>query len=74
MTDLLGRAMGHVTEEPAGSFRIAAAGLALETMKTMKHGPFPSLDAALAEIERFTRSPCRRVAGEPEPAPPGDGG
>lgn len=62
LTDLLGRSMGEVVEERAGEFRIVAAGQALETMKAMKHGPFHSLDAALAEIERFTRSACRRVS------------
>jgi hypothetical protein len=62
LTDLLGRPMGEITEEPAGEFRIVAAGQALETMKAMKHGPYSSLDAALAEIERFTRSACRRVS------------
>lgn len=62
LTDLLGRPMGEVTEEAGGEFRIVAAGHALETMKAMKHGPFPSLDIALAEIERFTRSACRRVS------------
>lgn len=61
LTDLLGRPMGRVREEPGGSFRVVAAGLARETLKTMKLGPFHSLDAALAEIERFTRSRCRRV-------------
>lgn len=71
LNDLLGRHMGEVTEEPTGEFRIVAAGNALETMKAMKHGPFPSLDAALAEIERFTRGVCRRVSQRPvdgEPA------
>ena len=62
LTDLLGRPMGEIIEHPAGEFRLAAAGQALETMKAMKHGPFPSLDAALTEIERFTRSACRRVS------------
>ncbi|WP_332685640.1 hypothetical protein [Bosea sp. (in: a-proteobacteria)] len=62
LTDLLGRPMGRVREETAGAFRVVAAGLARETMKTMKPGPFHSLDAALAEIERFTRSQCRRVS------------
>jgi hypothetical protein len=63
LTDLLGRSMGQVTEEPAGEFRIQPAGQALKTMEAMKRGPFPTLDEALAEIERFTRSVCRRVDG-----------
>jgi hypothetical protein len=69
MTDLLGRAMGRVVEEPPGTFRIEAAGQARETMKAMKHGPFPTLDAALAEIERFTRGTCRRGAQPPSETP-----
>ncbi|KFC69232.1 hypothetical protein FG93_03278 [Bosea sp. LC85] len=66
LTDLLGRPMGEITENPVGEFRLVTAGQALETMKAMKHGPFPSLDAALAEIERFTRSSCRRAAPKRE--------
>lgn len=65
LTDLLGRPMGQVSQDVAGAFRLVTAGQGLETMKAMKHGPFASLDAALAEIERFTRGSCRRVA-EPQ--------
>ncbi|PZO01416.1 MAG: hypothetical protein DCF30_07380 [Hyphomicrobiales bacterium] len=61
LTDLLGRSMGRVAEEPAGEFRIEPAGQALQTMESMKRGPFATLDDALAEIERFTRGTCRRV-------------
>jgi hypothetical protein len=61
LTDLLGRAMGRVAEEPAGEFRIEPAGQALQTMGSMKRGPFKTLDDALAEIERFTRGTCRRA-------------
>ena len=50
LTDLLGRPMGHVAEEPAGEFRIHPAGQALLTMEAMKCGPFRTLDDALAEI------------------------
>ena len=67
LTDLLGRSMGCVAEEPAGEFRIEPAGQALKTMESMKRGPFGTLDDALAEIERFTRGTCRR-------APQGDQG
>jgi hypothetical protein len=28
-------------------------------MRAMKHGPFATLDAALSQIEVFTRSTCR---------------
>jgi hypothetical protein len=43
---------------------IYPAGQAIETMQAMRRGPFRSLDAALAEIERFTRGTCRRVSEE----------
>lgn len=69
LTDLLGRSMGEIAEEPSGEFWILAEGQALETMKAMKHGPFPSLDAALSEIERFTRSACRHVSLSREAQP-----
>jgi len=62
LTDLLGRAMGYVEERAQGEFMIYPAGQAIETMQAMRRGPFRSLDAALAEIERFTRGTCRRVA------------
>ena len=66
LTDLLGRPMGRVAEEPAGEFRIHPAGQALQTMESMKRGPYRTLDEALAEIERFTRGTCRRVLiGDP---------
>ena len=61
LTDLLGRAMGCVAEAPAGEFRIEPAGQALQTMESMKRGPFKTLDDALAEIERVTRGTCRRA-------------
>ncbi len=70
LTDLLGRQMGRVAEEPAGEFRIQPAGQALQTMESMKLGPYRTLDDALAEIERFTRGTCRRV---PNGDQPGDG-
>jgi hypothetical protein len=70
LTDLLGRSMGRIAEEPAGEFRIHPAGQALQTMKSMKHGPYRTLDEALAEIERFTRGTCRRVLSGEQP----DGG
>lgn len=59
LTDLLGRAMGYIEDRAQGEFMIYPAGQALQTMR---RGPFRSLDAALAEIERFTRGTCRRVA------------
>ncbi|AOO80558.1 hypothetical protein [Bosea vaviloviae] len=68
LTDLLGRPVGHVEEEPTGEFRFHPAGRSLVTMKAMKCGPFKTLDDALAEIELFTRGSCRRVlGGDPPP-------
>jgi hypothetical protein len=64
LTDLLGRAMGYVEDRAEGEFMIYPAGQAIETMQAMRRGPFRSLDAALAEIERFTRGACRRVSEE----------
>jgi hypothetical protein len=63
LTDLLGRSMGHITADPGGLFLIHPHDHAVETMSGMKLGPHPSLDAALAEIERHTRGVCRRTAG-----------
>jgi hypothetical protein len=59
LIDLLGRSMGAVTEQD-GRFAIVPHGHALETMQGMHLGPFASLDAALAEIEKHTRGTCRR--------------
>lgn len=68
LTDLLGRAMGYVEDRAEGEFMIYPAGQAIKTMQAMRLGPFRSLDAALAEIERFTRGTCRRVADDARPA------
>ena len=51
LTDLLGRPMGRITEAPTHQFTIHPEGHALETMVGIEHGPFASLDAALAAIE-----------------------
>ncbi len=60
LADLLGRPMGHISSESADLFTIHPEGHAQETMLGMKVGPFASLDAALAEIEKYTRGTCRR--------------
>jgi hypothetical protein len=60
LRDLLGRSMGTIVEEEAGSFMIRPSGQAVETMRDIRRGPHLSLDAALAEIERHTRGVCRR--------------
>lgn len=67
LADLLGRSMGDVLERPAGHFMIRPAGQADETMIGISPGPFRTLDAALAEIERHTRGVCRRRPGRDGP-------
>jgi hypothetical protein len=64
LTDLLGRSMGCITETSDQQFTIYPAGHALETMVRMSHGPYISLDAALAAIEKYTRGVCRLYPGE----------
>jgi hypothetical protein len=67
LTDLLGRPMGRITEASAKQFIIHPEGHALETMAGIEHGPFASLDAALAAIEKHTRGICRHHPGEDQP-------
>ena len=67
LTDLLGRPMGRITEASAEQFTIHPEGHARETMAGIEHGPFVSLDAALAAIERHTRGVCRHHPGEDHP-------
>jgi hypothetical protein len=62
LTDLLGRSMGRIVEEPHERFTIQPDGQARETMARVALGPYPSLDAALAEIEKHTRGVCRRAS------------
>lgn len=64
LVDLLGRSMGTIVETAPGKFNVNPAGFAVQTMAGIRSGPFVSLDAALAEIERHTRGVCRRNAGE----------
>lgn len=66
LTDLLGRSMGRIVEENTW-FMIEPAGGALETMADMDPGPYSSLDAALADIEKHTRGVCRHAPGRGEP-------
>ena len=63
LTDLLGRSMGHIAEDPPAHFTISPEGQAVKTMAGMMQGPYASLDAALAAIEKHTRGVCRRSAG-----------
>ena len=67
LTDLLGRSMGRITEAPAQQFTIHSEGHAWETMAGIEQGPFASLDAALAAIEKHTRGVCRHHPGEDQP-------
>ena len=67
LTDLLGRPMGWITEASAKQFTIHPDGHARETMAGIEHGPFASLDAALAAIEKHTRGVCRHHQGEDQP-------
>jgi hypothetical protein len=67
LTDLLGRSMGRITEASAKQFTVHPEGHALETMAGIEHGPFASLDAALAAIEKHTWGVCRRNPGEDQP-------
>jgi hypothetical protein len=60
LTDLLGRPMGHIAEDPPAHFTISPEGQAVRTMSGMMQGPYASLDAALAAIEKHTRGVCRR--------------
>jgi hypothetical protein len=64
LTDLLGRPMGQIVEEEAQQFFIDPAGLAIGTLQGIAAGPHPSLDAALAEIEKHTHGVCQHA---PEP-------
>lgn len=63
LTDLLGRAMGEIVEREPGAFTIRPEGQAVGAMAGLRPGPYPSLDDALAAIERHTRGVCRRKAG-----------
>jgi hypothetical protein len=63
LTDLLGRTMGIIAAGEGDVFTIRPAGPALEPMAGLLPGPYPTLDEALAAIERHTRGVCRRQAG-----------
>jgi hypothetical protein len=66
LADLLGRSMGYIEKSSDNQFTIHPAGQAVKTMMGMKHGQFPSLDAALAAIETHTRGVCRHIPCEGE--------
>ena len=64
MSDLLGRRAGSVEQAADGSFRVVPAGHAVEKLRYMSPGPFPSLNAALAAVETQTRGSCRLDGGD----------
>ena len=68
LTDLLGRSMERIAATYDQQLAIYPAGHALETMAGMSHGPYISLDAALAAIEKHARGVCRRYPGEDQPS------
>lgn len=67
LTDRLGRSMGRIAETSDQQLAIYPAGHALETMAGMAHGPYISIDAALAAIEKHTRGICQLHPGEDRP-------
>jgi hypothetical protein len=64
LTDLLGRPLGRVTEEPGPRFFIDPSGRGRTLMARFAPGPHASLDDALAEIEKHTHGVCRRASEE----------
>jgi hypothetical protein len=58
LVDLLGRSMGQIVLS-GSTLSIEPAGHALETMQSMKRGPFATLNDALLEIETHTRGTCQ---------------
>ena len=67
LTDLLGRHMGNIRENTPHEFTIYPEDHGFQIMADIQRGPYASLDAALAEIERHTRGVCRRSTGEDQP-------
>ena len=67
LIDLLGRPMSRITEASAQQFTIHSDGHARKIMAGIEQGPFVSLDAALATIEKHTRGVCRHHPGEDHP-------
>ena len=61
LTDLLGRSLGRITEEPGRQFFIDPSERGRQLMARLAPGPHPSLDAALAEIEKRTHGVCHRA-------------
>jgi hypothetical protein len=64
LTDLLGRPLGHITEEPGQQFFIDPNPHGRDLMPRLAPGPHPSLDAALTEIEKRTHGICHHAPEE----------
>ena len=58
LTDLLGRPLGHITEEAGEQFFIDPNERGHILMSKANLGPHASLDAALTEIEKHTHGVC----------------
>ena len=65
LTDLLGRPMGCITEYPGPRFIIEPSERMRSVMKKVAPGPHPSLDLALAEIEKHSPLVCRLAPERP---------
>jgi len=64
LTDLLGRPLGRVTEEPGPRFFIDPNRRGRALMARFAPGPHASLDEALTEIEKHTHGVCHRAREE----------
>lgn len=68
LADLLGRPVGYITG--AGRrFVIEPDERARASLTGLKWGPYPSLNEALAAIEKHTHGACRRAPEEDEGQP-----
>jgi hypothetical protein len=61
LTDLLGRAMGYIEKSLDDKYLIHPAGSAEATMASLTREQYLSLDKALADIEKHTRSAVRHT-------------
>jgi len=59
LADLLGRPIGHITEDREGGFMIDAHERAPRAMAELVEGPYVSLHAAMSAIEKQVRGACR---------------
>ena len=66
LTDLLGRPVGRVAEEPGKRFFIRPDRRAHESMSRANLGPHESLNDAFAAVEKWMHGVCR-FAGERQP-------